>query len=647
MILDRVYQRYGLNWLSHDYFQYHMSTGNDLDSWKEGFQFELPSIKMKRELRRENILEHIKRKLDSEGKLLIIGASGSSKSTTLMELMCDYFDAGYEVLYNYGVTDIRNADGLVNFIEDILRNDKKILVAIDNAHKEKTYSIFYFIDKVSNSQLTKKLKIIMTARKPEFDWLLNGLDKVEEEIRKSIRKLNADPNFIYQLPYFTKEEIKEFIKRYSGIIDEKLTDKITEKIYDYTKGDPVMVKFSVFRQGLDRDVQELWARYLGSQLSMKAMLICSLLDISNTEITDKILEKCGVLEAAHHLDGSILRRNSDGLWRTKHPRWDVELLYFLYNDNSRPLAEKRKQDLRDSLIALYLMKEEEITYSALAMLYSIAAQNFVPINVVESVFQQSISQIPTYLSDEKKSVLYTYHIADAYYKLKKYPEAIDKLDEALRLNSLNATAYDTKGLALHNLGRYDEAAEYFDEALKIDPSRAHVWMNRGDALDHLGNYREAIKFYHKALEIGIDPWVAAGVWNNISVCYYKLSENDEAIRCSDKALEIVRYEKSVNMDFNKDYRLHVEALVWSLKGASLLRLRNYEDARDCYGESLKINSANADAWLNKGICFHDLQKYEEAITCFNKALEIDPILAKARHAKNLALDKLGASDEQK
>ncbi len=89
---------------------------------------------------------------------------GDYLSATLMELMCDYFDAGYEVLYNYGVTDIRNADGLVNFIEDILRNDQKILVAIDNAHKEKTYSIFYFIDKVSNSQLTKKLKIIMTAR---------------------------------------------------------------------------------------------------------------------------------------------------------------------------------------------------------------------------------------------------------------------------------------------------------------------------------------------------------------------------------------------------------------------------------------------------------------------------------------------------
>ncbi|MFY9799179.1 MAG: hypothetical protein WBZ36_06840 [Candidatus Nitrosopolaris sp.] len=84
--------------------------------------------------------------------------------------------------------------------------------------------------------------------------MLNGLDKVEEEIRKSIRKLNADPNFIYQLPYFTKEEIKEFVKQYSGIVDTKLTDKITEEIFDYTKGDPVMVRFSVIGKGLEQDV---------------------------------------------------------------------------------------------------------------------------------------------------------------------------------------------------------------------------------------------------------------------------------------------------------------------------------------------------------------------------------------------------------
>ncbi|MGB6533957.1 MAG: hypothetical protein WBF33_38235 [Candidatus Nitrosopolaris sp.] len=95
----------------------------------------------------------MKSELENQGKLLIVGQSGISKSTIFMELMCDYFDDGYDVLYNYGMTDIRNVDGLINFVEDILRNDKKILVAIDNAHKEKTYSIFYFVDRLSNSLL--------------------------------------------------------------------------------------------------------------------------------------------------------------------------------------------------------------------------------------------------------------------------------------------------------------------------------------------------------------------------------------------------------------------------------------------------------------------------------------------------------------
>ncbi len=244
-------QSFGLNWLRHDYFEYHKSTEIDFDNWKNGFEFDLPSIKAHKELRREALIADIKSKLENEGKLLIVGQSGSSKTTVLKELMCDYFDAGYEVLYNYGMRDIRNVDGLVNFIEDILRKDKKILVAIDNVHKEKTYSIFYFIDKVSNSQLAKKLKIIITARKPEIDWLLSGLHKVEEEIRKSIRKLCADPNFIYQLPYFNKEETNEFIQRYSGAVDQKLTDKITE-IYNDTKGDPILVKFSVFSRGLNK-----------------------------------------------------------------------------------------------------------------------------------------------------------------------------------------------------------------------------------------------------------------------------------------------------------------------------------------------------------------------------------------------------------
>ena len=107
-----------------------------------------------------------------------------------------------------------------------------------------------------------------------------------------------------------------------------------------------MVKFSVFGKGLEQDVAEMSDRYLRSQVERKTMLICSLLDISNTEITDNLLEKCGVVETAHNLDGSILRRNSDGSWNTKHPRWDLELFSFFFNKKSGTQLKKENKILR-------------------------------------------------------------------------------------------------------------------------------------------------------------------------------------------------------------------------------------------------------------------------------------------------------------
>jgi hypothetical protein len=375
---------------------------------------------------------------------------------------------------NYGTTDIRNVDELVNFVEDILRMDKKILVAIDNVHMEQTYSIFYFIDKLSYSPLGRNLKIIMTARKPEFDRLLDGLENVEEGIRKSIKKLYAEPNFIYQLPYFTKQEVKELVKRYSGTVgDEKLVGAITEEIYSYTKGDLVKVKFSILDRRLEQYVAEMSGRYVRSPLERKTMLICSILEISDTEITDKLLEKCGVLETAHNLDGSVLHRNSDGSWNTKGRRWALKLFSFFFNKTDGTQLEERKQDLKDSIVALYHMREVKITYSVIETLNFIRAHNFVPVDMVESVFQQTKSEIisgaPKICGDLIMLSLFVdnaRNITDAYYSLKKEREGIDRLDKEV-INSMLEEAKQCYGL-----GDYEGTMKYCDEALEIDPSSA-------------------------------------------------------------------------------------------------------------------------------------------------------------------------------
>ena len=63
-----------------------------------------------------------------------------------------------------------------------------------------------------------------------------------------------------------------------------------------------MVKFYVFGKGLLEDVRERYDRYLFNSMTMQhdsekiqTIIVCSLLDIANLPITDKLLEKMGML----------------------------------------------------------------------------------------------------------------------------------------------------------------------------------------------------------------------------------------------------------------------------------------------------------------------------------------------------------------
>jgi ABC-type multidrug transport system fused ATPase/permease subunit len=137
--LEDLYQSYGLKWLPHNYFEDHRSTKEDFSRWMDGFSFELESIKDKQDFRRNTIIDYVTSKLESQHRLLIVGESGTSKSTILYEIICDYFDKGYEILYNFGNTELKNDEILVEFIESLLNEDNRLLVAVDNIHSLMPY----------------------------------------------------------------------------------------------------------------------------------------------------------------------------------------------------------------------------------------------------------------------------------------------------------------------------------------------------------------------------------------------------------------------------------------------------------------------------------------------------------------------------
>lgn len=179
---------FGFELYNLDYFKKHKSTLKDFEYWQKGFPFEIESIKEKKELRRNRILKTVENRLERIHNVLMVGESGTSKSTILKEIMCDYLDNDYLVLYNRG-TNIDNIDILIKFVESLLNEGKKILIATDDAHNVFTAPIFYMMDQLSRFEPNEHLRFILSARLPDFDrFICDGLSKVQETYRGSIRK---------------------------------------------------------------------------------------------------------------------------------------------------------------------------------------------------------------------------------------------------------------------------------------------------------------------------------------------------------------------------------------------------------------------------------------------------------------------------
>jgi tetratricopeptide (TPR) repeat protein len=687
---------FGLNLLSSNYFNDYRSTEQDLKDWKNGFSFKLEAIKQKMEYRR-NIIDKIKDKLENEHRLIIVGDSGTSKSTVLMEIICEYFDNGYKVLYNFGETEIMNVTELVQFVEGLLKGNNKVLIAVDNVHNERTAAIFYIIDQLSNYHLSKNLLFVLTARLPEFDWFTNDrLNTVDESYRESIRKFVQVSKYRYELEPFTMNEIEEFIKMYQDLgttVSNIKSDNLAAQIFDTTKGLPIMVKFYIFGKGLEEDVEDRYYRYLtdpptvteqqSSLTRIQVMLICALLDIANLPITNKLLEKMGILSTAYDLENAMLYQYSDELWKTLHPRWDMELLSFLYSGKNKSILLKRKEDLKKALVSIFNISDESITASTIQTVYDIASSKKIPINVVESS-----TDIPNYLNSETKFNLYLLAIALTYRNLQMYTEMLSNCNRALELKPGDVTALNAKALSLGLLKNYEESLKCCDEIIETDRNDVGAWTNKGLALNGLRKYNEALECWKTAVEIDdnyVDTWnrtsnsskeikgyddsvlrrVLVIKFAGKAISYAFMKKYEQALECSSRALEIdennsdnlnsrawalnglKRYEealecsnKALEYDSNRAWTLTNQA--WALNG-----LKRYEEALECSNKALELNvdTTNFSAWNNKAAALNGLKRYEEALECSNKALKLSPFNDWGWFIKGLILNGLKRYEE--
>lgn len=90
-----------------------------------------------------------------------------------------------------------------------------------------------------------------------------------------------------------------------------------------------------------------------------------------------------------------------------------------------------------------------------------------------------------------------------------------------------------------------------------------------------------------------------------------IQEYDHALQYLDRAIR----------DLKDPMRLKT---AWNNKGLCFFNKRRYQEAIECFNETIKLDGNLKQAWFNKAICLREVGDTLGALRCVKRALEIDP-----------------------
>jgi C4-dicarboxylate-specific signal transduction histidine kinase len=102
-------------------------------------------------------------------------------------------------------------------------------------------------------------------------------------------------------------------------------------------------------------------------------------------------------------------------------------------------------------------------------------------------------------NDKKREVITLNHLGKLYRDHKKYQQAIEYYEAALKIDPDDYTAMNELGILNRLQGNYSKAIEWFEKILNLDPSHKQAMDGLGITYREMGNYPKAIEQFEKLL----------------------------------------------------------------------------------------------------------------------------------------------------
>jgi len=182
------------------------------------------------------------------------------------------------------------------------------------------------------------------------------------------------------------------------------------------------------------------------------------------------------------------------------------------------------------------------------------------------------------------------NLGQAWFALKRAPEALQCLDKARALAPGDAAIINQHANVLLSLDRAKDALAEFQIVLARMPQYMEAWLNSGLAQAALGFPELALAAFDAALALA--PGHPAVQYNR-GVALIALGRYAEAVTANDRALAAA-----------PDY-----AVAWLNRGKALAQLRRFDEAVASYDRAIALRKDDANAHFNKALALLTLGDY--------------------------------------
>jgi tetratricopeptide (TPR) repeat protein len=228
------------------------------------------------------------------------------------------------------------------------------------------------------------------------------------------------------------------------------------------------------------------------------------------------------------------------------------------------------------------------------------------------------------------------------------PDAMQSIDEAIRLMPNSALAHNIRGLFYAERSNLDRAVADYTEAVRLDPKLTMAYLNRGHAYSAKKDHGAAIADFTAA--INLHPTFAFPYFFRGN-SQFETKNYDAAIADFTKAIELNPgyvfaynsrgYTYATKSDYDRAIIDYGEAISLNPKflfayvnrGNAFFNKRDQDSAIADYTAAIKLNPKYVDAYNGRGNAHFNKREYDEAVADYSEAVKLNPKYATAYNSR--------------